>query len=150
MRSLEALEEMTVKQLRTEAKKLKIVGYSDLRKHEIACLVLEREKEIEKELVACLENNNSEEESKQTKNDYIKRIKVGSIIAFKVGNKAISGKIKQIGSNFLVETKNGKTFVIQKEDILWVKTGNRWPRFVFEMLKGISSNGSETSKEVSN
>lgn len=148
MKNLEELEKMTVKQLRTEAKDLKLKGYSHLKKRYLIIIILDKLKEIENEAV--LSTKQAKDCCKQTKNDYIERIKIGSIIAFKIYNKAISGKIKQIGSNFLVETKNGKTFAIKKEDILWVKTGSRWPRFVFEMLKGISGNGSETSKEISN
>ena len=37
----------------------------------------------------------------------------------------------------MVETSYGAVSVIPFEDVLWVRTGNRWPRGVYNMLKGI-------------
>ena len=44
-------------------------------------------------------------------------------------------------------TQYGARFVVSFEDVLWVKTGSRWPKGVFELLKGMSK--SEKSKEDS-
>jgi hypothetical protein len=43
----------------------------------------------------------------------------------------------------MVETSYGATHVIPFEDVLWVRTGARWPRGVYNMLKGI---GEENEK----
>ena len=36
-----------------------------------------------------------------------------------------------------VQTKNGKRFFIEKNDIQWVNTNGKWPRFVMNAFKGI-------------
>ena len=35
-----------------------------------------------------------------------------------------------------LETEYGKTFIIDFNDVVWVKTGNRFPKGVYEALKG--------------
>lgn len=62
-------------------------------------------------------------------------------IAFKVTpKKALSGKVLQVNeSNVEVATKNGIKFTVEKKNILWVKTGSRWPKGVYLLLKGESN-----------
>ena len=80
--------------------------------------------------------------------DYLESAESGAIVAFKAEIKGImrtiSGKlIEKIVDNtssgpitsYLIETKNGSMFEIGSSDIIWVKTGERWPRWVFEELK---------------
>lgn len=85
-------------------------------------------------------NNNS-------KQDYILNAEKGVIIAFKLNftaksglelTKTISGKIlsKDIKEEFfVVETRNGLQYVVPFEATLWVKTGKRWPRGIYEEMK---------------
>lgn len=77
------------------------------------------------------------------KEAYIENAKVGTIIAFKVNNtKVISGMIEEIHkSDFLVRTKSGIRFTVRKKNIIWVKTGPRWPKGVYLALKGEAPNG---------
>lgn len=77
------------------------------------------------------------------KEEYIENAKIGTIIAFKVNNvKVISGMIEEIHkSDFLVRTKSGVKFTVRKKNIVWVKTGPRWPKGVYLALKGEAPDG---------
>jgi hypothetical protein len=73
--------------------------------------------------------------------DYIEDAKIGSIVAFRINNKKVlSGAIDEIRANeFKVATKNGISFTVNKRNIVWVKTGKRWPAGVYSALKGTVS-----------
>lgn len=91
------------------------------------------------------------EERQMHKDSYIENVKVDTIVAFKINeNKAISGKIYEIDKTkkmFTIVTKNGIKFVVKQENIIWVKTGQRWPRGVFNMLKGESTENDSKQEE---
>jgi len=73
-----------------------------------------------------------------SKSYYIANIKRGVIIAFKVGCKTISGMVEEIHKNEIVaECKNGMRYIVLNSNIVWVKTGDRWPRGVYLDLKGV-------------
>ena len=70
---------------------------------------------------------------------YLENIEVGNLVAFKEESgrlntamvKNASFKRKQLR----LETKYGKVFVVSFDNIIWVKTKDRWPRFVLDILK---------------
>ena len=76
----------------------------------------------------------------KSKDDYVKNIKIGSVIAFKINDKIMSAKVIKTMNivvnriNYIAESIDGKIFNIDKEEIIWVKTGKRWPRQIFEEL----------------
>ena len=82
---------------------------------------------------------------KNTTLEYLKNAELGStIVAFRTEIKGVartlSGKLiarTLVGAPdlMLIETKNGSQFEVDSNDIIWVKTGDRWPRWVFEELK---------------
>ncbi len=84
---------------------------------------------------------------RKTKKDYIVNAEPGIIVAFrlifysnsgKLFTKVISGKIlanNQKEEKYIVETRNGLKYVVPYRSILWVKTGSRWPRGVYEEFK---------------
>jgi hypothetical protein len=77
----------------------------------------------------------------ESKVHFIENASAGTIVAFRVqmdsGLEMFSGKITKIGKTiFEVETKNGKRFVINKCSVAWVKTGPRWPKGIYEALRG--------------
>ena len=80
-----------------------------------------------------------ERHERQTRDklEYIKDAEVGVLVAFRFRDKVRSGKIirKQDGL-LVIETHNGTTYNVLYEDVVWVKTGDRWPKQVFNMLKG--------------
>lgn len=73
--------------------------------------------------------------------DYINNVKEGDLIAFKFNSleaKMYSGKITKLGeSKVEVQTKNGKKFFVEKENIQWINTTGRWPAHIMQALKGI-------------
>lgn len=79
--------------------------------------------------------------------DKLKRIQEaepGDRVAFYLPNgngKAISAEIYENYSDdgmFYVVTKNGAEFEVDYADVLWVKRfDGRWPRWVYNALKGI-------------
>lgn len=83
---------------------------------------------------------------KPEKSRYIDSLKVGQILAFNINGSTISGKVVEIADpeEFItIETKNKTQFIIRREDIVWVKTGQRWPKGVFQALKGEKQDGQQ-------
>lgn len=77
----------------------------------------------------------------EQKMPYIESAKVDAIVAFRLPNgKVKSAKIiKKSTQNrkLMVETDYGATYVIKYEDVVWVRSGKRWPRGVYKLLKGM-------------
>lgn len=72
---------------------------------------------------------------------YIEDVEIGTLVAFKdnASGKVRSAKVMKKSSSkrkLMVETEYGASFVIPFTDVLWVKTGTRWPRGIFLLLKG--------------
>lgn len=126
----------TKAELLKKAKELNIVGRWDMTKGELLVAVQEK----------LAENNTNEQykdaQAKQkTTLDYAQSVDDGAFVAFKVmlGGKqrVLSAKVNgknQLG-HLLVETKSGSKYRVEPKDIVWVKTGLRWPRWVLELFK---------------
>ena len=86
------------------------------------------------------ENGLSDEERLERHNKYVENVKVGTLVAFKTGpNKAKSAMVQKRSiknRKLKVVTKYGKEFIISFDDVIWVHTNKRWPRGVYNMLKG--------------
>lgn len=126
----------TVSELRKLCKDKGIVGYS---------------KEKKATLIRMLETH--DEKSCDDKLKYIKGCKKGTIIAFLVDGKAKSAKIIKKSSKERVLkciASYGKEFIVSFDDVIWVKTGTRWPRGVYNQLKGICNNENEEKKNKDN
>ena len=78
---------------------------------------------------------------KANKMRYIEEAEIGTIVAFKLpGMKVKSAKITRRSTKnrkFKVETTYGTEFVVSFEEVIWVKTNKRWPKGVYNLLKGI-------------
>lgn len=91
----------------------------------------------------------TEEERAEKKLGYIEGAKVGTLVAFKTDN----GKIKSAmitkrstkNRKFKLETKYGAQFIVSFDDVVWVRTNKRWPKGVYQLLKGIDE--SEVSED---
>lgn len=85
----------------------------------------------------------------EQKMPYIEAAKVDTLVAFRLPNgKVKSAKIiKKSTQNrkFMVETDYGAQYVIQYEDVVWVRSGKRWPRGVYKLLKGLVEDGAAES-----
>lgn len=103
------------------ARKYDIKGRSSMRKADLIEKILEVEKEANKA-------------------KYIGKAVVGTLIAFTLPTgKALSGMVIQLCDEaFEVETKNGRRFFVKHDNVMWVKTNGRWPRQVYNALKGVS------------
>lgn len=88
-----------------------------------------------------LDNNINEKERLKNHKRYIDNVQVGTLIAFRLPNgKVKSAKvIKRSTKNrkLKVETNYNVSYIISFDDVVWVKTGTRWPRGVYRLLKGI-------------
>lgn len=71
---------------------------------------------------------------------YIENVANGTIVAFKLPNEKVKSAMVMAKSStkrkLKLETEYGKTFIVDFKDVVWVKTGNRFPKGVYEALKG--------------
>lgn len=76
--------------------------------------------------------------------EYIKSAEKGTIMAFRLPDgkvksaKMIERSLKR--EKLKMETAYGRQFIISFSDVIWVKSGNRWPKGVFNLLKGNVNN----------
>lgn len=95
---------------------------------------VEAEDKVEKE------SANADVDMEQ-KMPYIEGAVVGTIVAFRLPNgKVKSAKIIKKSTKrrqFMLETDYGAQYITPYEDIIWVRTGKRWPRGVYKLLKGL-------------
>lgn len=175
---MSTLASLTVKELLKVAAEKNVRGRTAMKKTELIAaietadaVVAEAENEVEEELkqqiemyieyentetldtIICASNEEWEKEAafeKKPKADYINKATVGVIVAFKVVDKTISGMVEEVLSNeFVVKTKNGIKFTVRKKNVVWVKTGLRWPRFIYEALKGVTESATKV-RRISN
>lgn len=77
----------------------------------------------------------------EQKMPYIEGAVVGTIVAFRLPNgKVKSAKIIKKSTKrrqFMLETDYGAQYITPYEDIIWVRTGKRWPRGIYKLLKGL-------------
>jgi hypothetical protein len=93
----------------------------------------------------------TEEERLAKKKAYIENVKIGALVAFN----STSGKVKSAkvikrstkDRKLKVETKYGASFVISFDDVIWVRTSKRWPKGVYQLLKGVNTNEAESEEE---
>lgn len=80
----------------------------------------------------------------------IEAIEIGTLVAFKLSNgKVKSAKVVRKSSKnrkLKVETEYGASYIINYEDVIWVRSGKRWPRGVYMMLKGLVNDGEQVSE----
>lgn len=94
------------------------------------------------------EEKESTDDIDEQKLSYIERAEVGTIIACTIDGKVRSAKIVKRSTKkrrFMVETAYGAQHIVPYENVIWVRTGNKWPRGVYRALKGL---GPETETEV--
>lgn len=85
------------------------------------------------------------EDAESKRKAYVENVAIGTIVAFRTPDgKVKSAKVinKFSISNYKrlkLETKYGAIYIIKYEDVIWVKTGKRFPRGVYNLLKGIET-----------
>jgi len=156
------LESRKAKDLMKYATSLGVKGAWKMRKAEVIEAILRAESSDQKIESATdeekIDNDKSEvSESKVEKTSevaydaehkmkaYTETATIGMLVAFKLPDgKVKSAKIvKKSTKNrkFMVETEYNQQYLVSFEDILWVRTGSRWPKGIYRLLKGQVENG---------
>lgn len=82
----------------------------------------------------------TEEERAAKKRRYIEDAQVGTLVAFRTDTGRVkSAMIKKRSTSkrrFLLETNYGAKYKVSFDDILWVRTNKRWPKGIFQLLRG--------------
>lgn len=145
MNRREQLMEMTVAKLRKMAPSLGVKNCRQYKKPELVEQILKAENSVEVKEVSDIDV--PEEFGEETviidmerKVPYIEQAEIGTMVAFMLPNgkvksaKLINRSVKN--RKIKVETSYGKQFVVSYDDVVWVRTNDRWPRGVYNMLKG--------------
>ena len=162
--SKENLQNKTCKELRELAKDMNISGRWDMTKDQLidailGAEVLEKNDESESAKDECKIDNHDvvevedkvEKESANVDFDmaqkipYIENIEIGTS-----NGKVKSAKVTRKSTKnrkLKLETDYGAEYIVSFDDILWVRTGKRWPRGIYKLLKGlVDENGKEEQK----
>lgn len=133
--------ELTVPELRKLCKERGLSKYAHAKKADLIEMLLKTDPPVEP----------TNEPDWESKAKYVDRVEKGTIIAFNVGgNKVKSAKVvKKSSKEKLLKcvTSYGKEYIVRYEDVIWVKTGMRWPRGVYNLLKGIEENEQDASSK---
>lgn len=147
----------TCKELREIAKGFNIVGRWDMKKAQLIeaieqCDWTDADISFETDCIIKEGNSNQSEGSQKvtkTTLDYLNNIEAGTLVAFKRdANKdiAMSGKFVSFEKGkVIVESKKGTKFKLRPDEIVWVKTGDRWPKWVFNLF-----NNSDKEENIDN
>lgn len=153
------LTQKTVKELRDVAKELNIKGRWDMTKQELIEAIGKAadwsDDEITFETDCIIKSNElieSEGSQKVTKTtlEYLESAEPGTLVAFKRNSKdiAMSGKLVSVeNGKCTIESKKGTQFKVNPENVIWVKTGDRWPSWVFALFNK-NSKGGEVSEVI--
>lgn len=161
MYNKEQLMEMKVDELRKMASSIGIKNAKRYKKVDLVDMIVSiqnppetvaEEVKEEKEEVAGASGDADNDGVDSNKLRYINEAPIGTLVAFKLPNgQTKSAKIinRSTGRKKLkLETVYGKQFIVSYSDIVWVKSTNKWPRGVYNQLKGIvmeETNGTETA-----
>lgn len=170
-----SLEAKTKKELRVIATELEIVGRWDMTKPQLIDAILgaksaevsksEENAEVQSAKDECKvdnhecenvevevkEENESANVNMEQKMSYIENIDIGTIVAFRLSNGRVkSAKVTRKSTKnrkLKLETDYGAEYIVSYDDIVWVRTGKRWPRGVYKLLKGqVDANDKEKVK----
>lgn len=174
--SKENLQNKTCKELRELAKKLNISGRWDMTKDQLIDAILRAEVVENTEVVEnANESESAKDEYKIDNHDvaevedkvekesasvninmaqkmpYIENVESGTLVAFRLSNgKVKSAKVIRKSTKnrkLKLETNYGAEYIVSYDDIIWVRTGKRWPRGVYNLLKGlVDENGKEEQR----
>lgn len=168
--SKEILESKTLNELREIAKKLQITGRWDMTKTQLIDAILgvevvktteetestKDECKIDNQEIVEAENKDENKSANvkinmEQKMSYIENVDIGTIVAFKLSNgKVKSAKVMRKSTKnrkLKLETDYGAEYIVSYDDVIWVRTGKRWPRGVYKLLKGlVDANGKEKIK----
>ena len=144
----ETLQSRNCKELREIAKGLKIQGRWDMTKEELITNIMAASENGQSAIDECKTEDQIHINMEQ-KMRYIENVELGTIVAFRLANGRVkSAKVvkKSTQSRKLkLETNYNAEYIVSYDDVIWVRTGKRWPKGVYELLKGKVDNGKEKS-----
>ena len=74
--------------------------------------------------------------------EYVENAEVGTLVAFNTPNGKVKSAMVENKSTknrkLKLVTSYGVEYIVSYEDVVWVKTGTRWPRGVYRLLKGLT------------
>lgn len=142
------LKGLTVNELRKYASSIGVKNSHSFKKAELVEAILEAEKAIDanKKCVANKTNDTTNVGINMgQKMQYIESANIGTLVAFRLPNGKVKSAmiVKKSTQNrkFMVETDYGVQHIIHYEDVVWVRSGKRWPKGVYKLLKGLVENG---------
>ena len=122
------MESKTVKELREIAKEMGIVGRWEMSKQELIEAINAVQQSV----------NEGDDCAKRTPQDYLQNIGPGTLVAFKRNkNKDVAMSGKFVGfenGRVLIESKKGTLFKVSPDNVIWVKSGGRWPKWVYSLF----------------
>lgn len=143
---MENLEKKTRDELRVIAKELDIKGRGHMTKEQLV------------QAIASATGGEAAETSDDVfsgsnKMKYVENAEIGTIVAFKLPDGRVkSAKIERRSTSrrkLKLVTQYGAEFVVPYEDIIWVRTTKRWPKGVYNLLKGkVAENESGSKEEI--
>lgn len=147
--SREVLEKMKVSELASLCKEKNIPHYrgkTRFRKDEMIEAILKDESveekiEIEAEagVVAKEEKETTSIQQLPGTKEYLEKIQVGTLVAFKEASGKLNTAMVKNASfkrqQLRLVTQYDKEFIVPFDDVIWVRTTGRWPRFVLDALK---------------
>ena len=170
--SKESLQSKTCKELRDLAKELNISGRWEMTKGELIEAILgaeevsvpkepnetksaKEEGKVDNQEDVVVEEKDEKESAgnepvqinMEQKMSYVENVEIGALVAFRLS----SGKVKSAkvvrkstkNRKLKLETDYGAVYVVSFEDIIWVRTGKRWPKGVYRLLKGLVDSNEE-------
>ena len=164
------LQNKTCKELRELAKELCISGRWDMTKSQLIEAILKAEvvkntknnesakdeDKIDNHKVVEVEVKNEKESANINNIDvkqkmlYVENIEIGTLVAFRLSNgKVKSAKVMRKSTKnrkLKLETDYGAEYIISYEDVIWVRTGKRWPKGVYRLLKGLVDKNEKEQK----
>lgn len=132
-------ENFKVDELRKIASKKGIKNSKQYKKAELVKVLQEYDKAEAEKKTKCTDA------SKNNKDKFIDSAPLETIIVF--GGDVAGGKVRSAKMiireeqkrSIVCETAYGKRFYVPYDNVIWVKTGSRFPRAIYNLLKGIKN-----------
>ena len=140
MNNRDKYEELDCDELRVLAKRYGIqryVNHRRVKRDDLIRSLLKRDAVIEFE-----RSRKMAREGAERKVQYLDTAEIGTLVAFAFKGGAKSAKIINRSTKdrkLEVETEYGAKLTIDYDDVLWIKTGTRWPKGIYNLLKGYDS-----------
>lgn len=85
------------------------------------------------------------------RSDLIEKADVGTLIAFydEKGKPRTAALVNRSSKKKVVKlvTEFEREFIVPYDNVIWIKKGNRWPRGVYNLLKGYKTNGVKETED---